>query len=506
MCIATNPSVENNHTKSANKEKPVEAPTKGEEKIKVWVSPFTPSKVDPLALMKENPELTLEEAKKQINDNFPTKGELKKLIPAHCFEPTVARSMYYVAQDLVQGAIVVYAMHCVLGVSTDPPPTGMLAWLGWRLAWNVYAIVMTFACGGLWVLAHECGHGAFSKHPWVNGLVGWILHSFLLVPYFSWAFSHAKHHRRTNHLEDGETHIPPFAEEMGLVLTSKGRSTRTTPASTEVTHRVSSEEVKKTMFQGPQPRTFATHIWYGHTQLYEFLGDDGFALFGAVYRLVAAFHIYLMGVTSVGVHGADGKIIPKGTFADHFRPTSRLFPEKMYWKVLASDAGILLTLSALAYCSYTFGFRAVYFWYVGPYFYTNAFLVATTWMHHTDPSVPHFDAENWTWMKGALSGTIDREMSPLINYVSHNISSTHVVHHLFHQIPHYHAVEATKAIRDYLEPKGLYNFSDEELHDEIWKIAKTCHFVKSAKEGVQYYQTLANVNVPDSSKGFKKEQ
>jgi omega-6 fatty acid desaturase (delta-12 desaturase) len=50
---------------------------------------------------------------------------------------------------------------------------------------------------GLWVLAHECGHGAFSPSRTFNNVVGWVLHSALLVPYFSWQLSHSKHHKAT---------------------------------------------------------------------------------------------------------------------------------------------------------------------------------------------------------------------------------------------------------------------------------------------------------------------
>ena len=41
-------------------------------------------------------------------------------------------------------------------------------------------------CTGVWVIAHECGHGGFSKWQVVNDAVGLVLHSCLLVPYFSW--------------------------------------------------------------------------------------------------------------------------------------------------------------------------------------------------------------------------------------------------------------------------------------------------------------------------------
>ena len=36
------------------------------------------------------------------------------------------------------------------------------------------------------MIAHECGHQAFSKWQSVNDAVGLVLHSALLVPYYSW--------------------------------------------------------------------------------------------------------------------------------------------------------------------------------------------------------------------------------------------------------------------------------------------------------------------------------
>jgi hypothetical protein len=41
------------------------------------------------------------------------------------------------------------------------------------------------------VIAHECGHQAFSKWQAVNDAVGLVLHSLLLVPYYSWCASAA---------------------------------------------------------------------------------------------------------------------------------------------------------------------------------------------------------------------------------------------------------------------------------------------------------------------------
>ena len=47
-----------------------------------------------------------------------------------------------------------------------------LAYLRWAGAWSVYAWVMGTVATGLWVIAHECGHGAFSVSKGVNDAVG----------------------------------------------------------------------------------------------------------------------------------------------------------------------------------------------------------------------------------------------------------------------------------------------------------------------------------------------
>ncbi|PKI61069.1 hypothetical protein CRG98_018514 [Punica granatum] len=54
------------------------------------------------------------------------------------------------------------------------------------MAWPVYWLLEGCITTGIRVVAHDCGHQAFSDYAWVNDVVGFILHSALLVPYFSW--------------------------------------------------------------------------------------------------------------------------------------------------------------------------------------------------------------------------------------------------------------------------------------------------------------------------------
>ena len=98
---------------------------------------------------------------------LPTKGQVKAVIPAHCFERSYVQSFFYLFRDLVMAtACVLTAQHCL---STSLPSNDSetssnttTALLLWTAGWSVYAVCMGTVCTGLWVLAHECGHGAFT--------------------------------------------------------------------------------------------------------------------------------------------------------------------------------------------------------------------------------------------------------------------------------------------------------------------------------------------------------
>jgi len=99
---------------------------------------------------------------------------------------------------------------CFVAQSAACLGLGMLIPLKMAFAplWLAYGAVAGTVWTGMWVVAHECGHGAFSDNRFIQDLVGYILHSALLVPYFSWQHSHAVHHAHTNHITKGETHVP----------------------------------------------------------------------------------------------------------------------------------------------------------------------------------------------------------------------------------------------------------------------------------------------------------
>ena len=83
--------------------------------------------------------------------------------------------------------------------------------LQWCL-WIAYWIVQAWFGVGIWILAHECGHGAFSDYPLLNSCVGLVLHSMVMIPFFSWKYSHAKHHKATGHKDKDMVFIPTTRE------------------------------------------------------------------------------------------------------------------------------------------------------------------------------------------------------------------------------------------------------------------------------------------------------
>jgi len=307
------------------------------------------------------------------------------------------------------------------------------------------------------VLAHECGHGAFSSSQFLNDIVGYIIHQALLVPYFAWQYTHAKHHRRTNHLLDGESHVPSTGIENGL---------------------------------GPNNERLSFYA-----VIHEALGDGAFAGFQVFTHLVVGWPLYLLGLASTGRLDANGKPLEEGDVIDHFRPGSKMFPAKLEWKIALSTLGVIGTLGGLLKLSLDYGFLTVFLWYGAPYMWTNAWLVLYTWLQHTDPSVPQYGSEEWTWVKGALS-TIDRPYG-IFDFFHHKIGSTHVAHHLFHEMPFYKADVATAAIKEFLGP--LYNYDPTPWYQAMWRIARTCHYVEGTN-GIQYYKSLEDIPLSSSSK------
>jgi omega-6 fatty acid desaturase (delta-12 desaturase) len=133
-----------------------------------------------------------------------TMQQIRAAIPPHCFNPSTLRSLSYVVRDFALASILVYVAATYIKLIPD---------VNLRfVAWAAYTICQGMVGTGIWILAHECGHGAFSRHKWLNNVMGLFMHSLLLVPFHSWRISHAKHHKATGNLQRDMVFIPRSRE------------------------------------------------------------------------------------------------------------------------------------------------------------------------------------------------------------------------------------------------------------------------------------------------------
>ncbi|KAJ0780122.1 putative oxidoreductase [Helianthus annuus] len=339
-----------------------------------------------------------------------TLADIKKAIPPHCFERSLIRSFSYLIADLTAVSVFYYLATTFIPQLPHPLP---------YLAWPVYWFLQGCVFMGIWLIAHECGHHAFSDHVWLEDTLGLILHSCLMTPYFSWKISHRRHHANTGSLEHDEVYVP------------KRRSTLNASA-------------------------FYLNNFIGRTLT-------------LLVKLTLGWYIYL----SINAAGR-----PYDKFASHYDPRSPIFADNERVLILISDIG-LLSFSYLLYkVAMIQGFAWLFCVYGGALMVMNAFLVTITYLHHTHPSLPHYDDNEWNWMKGAFA-TVDRDYG-VLNKVFHNITDTHVLHHLFSYIPHYHAMEATKAIRPILGE--FYQSDSTPFFVALWRESKNCLFIEPDDE------------------------
>lgn len=356
---------------------------------------------------------------------FPSKADLLGCLPADLQRFNPARAWGSLALSLGLSLL-------AYGLGSQIPLTAAAVPL-----WLLYALVTGTVATGCWVIAHECGHGAFHPNPRVETAVGFSLHSLLLVPYFSWQHSHAVHHGHCNQLEAGETHVPPRAGS------AAGRQV---------------------------------------AALSQRLGPFGYGLWALVSHLLLGWPLYLF----FGVAGGE----QYGAPTCHFWPTEArerrrpLFPARLHGAMARSSLGVLAMLLALVAAAAASSPARVLAVYGLPYLVVNAWLVAYTWLQHTDLDIPHYSAADWTWAKGALQ-TVDRPYGPLLNLLHHGIGSTHVCHHVNPRIPHYNAWRGNDLLRQRFPQ--LVRHDPTPIHRALWRVASRCAVVGEQSPGAGFF-------------------
>ncbi|KAI4728983.1 hypothetical protein E4T49_03246 [Aureobasidium sp. EXF-10728] len=366
-----------------------------------------------------------------VSETKPTSTSIDSLraaIPKHCFQKSTSTSMSYIVRDIALVCTVFY-----MGTQIQYAPSFAL-----RCAlWALYSVFQGFVFVGIWILAHECGHQAMFDNGTANDTFGLIMHSFLGVPYFSWKYSHARHHRFTNHMEK-DTAFVPAKKDDGIHLMAKVQDTVK-----EIFHMTEDAPIVSLIFL------------VGH----QLIGWQTYMLFYASsgYKSLANFKD------------------PRTTSnLSHYSPFSPIYLPSQRLAILVSDLGLLAVGYGLYYATQVMGLTQVALLYGLPYLWVNHWLVAITYLHHNHGDAEHFEQGTWTFEKGALA-TVDRDFGFVGRELFHGIIEFHVVHHLFPRIPFYHAEEATGAIQPMLGKR--YIRDNTSFLKALWKAWTSHHFV-----------------------------
>ncbi len=324
---------------------------------------------------------------------------LYKKIPTNLLTPSLFKSWFYFFFDV----------FCILG----------LFFSGFYLLNNELYYLIPFYIflqgsffWSLFVIGHDCGHESFSWSNFQNNLVGFISHSFLLVPFYSWKLTHLKHHLNHNSVENDETHVAvPLKDFMNFQKSANKKS-------------------------------FLVKLYF---KFYYYLEKIGLG-----------FILYLF----------DNHIMKDDSFS-HYNPHANVF--KNHKKMIYLSAFfVCLMLGSLIYLSYIYSFLYIFILYFLPWLVYNFWLYFVTYLQHMNDKNYWFYQKDWTFLKGAFQ-TVDYDygkfLGPLVNFFHHNIQRYHVVHHLNFKIPHYNL----KKVHEILFPeyKDVYLLQKKPLKNFI---------------------------------------
>lgn len=177
----------------------------------------------------------------------------------------------------------------------------------------------------------------------------------------------------------------------------------------------------------------------------------------------------------------------------HFDPKSDLFTPNEASMVRTSNRFLYGMLAILAGCTFALGPLAMFKLYLVPYLAFVVWLDAVTYLHHhgtneQEGQVPWYRGDRWNYLQGGLS-TLDRDYG-IFNNIHHDIG-THVVHHLFSQMPHYNLIKATEAVKPvmgeyYREPEKSKGPLPLHLVKPLFKSFKNDHYVENEGDVVFY--------------------
>ncbi|CDO70622.1 hypothetical protein BN946_scf184748.g20 [Trametes cinnabarina] len=384
-----------------------------------------------------------------------TLKQLHEAVPKHLLRKDPIRSTGYVLRD-VFFCVLFFAFGASIErlVTTSfggfiPLSTSWQISLARTTLWMIYWWWQGIAFASFFCIAHELGHGTLYKSWWANNILGFLLDTFVLAPFFAWK-------KAVNSIERDENYVPHLRSH--YKLPPKERS--------------STADYAEVLEETP------------------------------LFTMVRLFVMQAMGWWLYLTFNMLGsKMYPKGT--NHFSPYSALFKKEQRLGIVISDIGLIGMMYLLYLFAQAYGWTALIMYYVFPYMVGNLLqqrgieadstlrssviigsVLMITFLHHSDPTIPHYRKEEWSFLRGAAS-TVDR---PTLGWIGrfffHNVAHDHVAHHFFSHVPFYNQPAVTEAIKTVLGAN--YNYDSTNTFYALYRSFTECVFIEEEGSIVFY--------------------
>ncbi|KAF8880016.1 fatty acid desaturase-domain-containing protein [Infundibulicybe gibba] len=381
-----------------------------------------------------------------------TLKQIHDAVPKHLLQCNSYRAALYVLRDITF-TLLLFKVASSITPWYDSDFGGYIPW-GWAKTiarsalWLAYWWFQGLVWAGIFCLGHDAGHGTLFASNKLNNAVGFALHCWLLIPYYAWRSTHHAHHKATSSIERDENYVPYTRSEYNLP-----------------------EESKATRFDYAEV--------FEETPIY--------VLGRMLIMQGCGWWVYL------ARNQMGSKMYPAGT--NHFSPSSPLFKKEQRTSIILSNIGLGCMAALLLYA----GPSRVFRYYLIPYLRaqkdpTHCLIphhpVMFTYLHHSDPTIPHYRKGEWSFLRGAAA-TVDR---PLLGWMGrfffHNISHDHVAHHFFIQAPFYNGPQITRVIKSVL--KDDYNYDSTPSFYALYRSFTQCLFIEEEGDIVFYKNKYGN--------------
>ncbi|KAF9511027.1 hypothetical protein BS47DRAFT_1373161 [Hydnum rufescens UP504] len=369
-----------------------------------------------------------------------TLKDIHAAVPKELWEKSTLKGLAWAARDTLLCTVFYFAATYIDPLAQALEASNINPRAVFTIKWSLWATYWWFqglAGAALFLLGHDAGHGTLSENKLINHTIGFIAHTVIFNPYFSWRHTHNLHHKFNGSMERDEAYVPLTRSSFGMAP----------------------EKVMK-------PNDYQEIL--GETPLW------------TLCRMLVMQGLGWQWYLTLNVWG--NPIYPLGT--NHFLPSSPLFRKSDRLPVIISNVGMLAWAAVLCRWIYVTSFTTYIKYYFIPYILTNHWSVMFSFIQHTDPTIPHFRGETWTFLRGA-AGTIDR---PLLGWMGrfflHNVAHDHVAHHFFSTVPFWNVPELSKHVRKALGDD--YNCDSGSSLRAYYRTFTQCLFVEDEGDIVFY--------------------